>query len=162
MIDWSYHSLNEIEQRALRRLAVFSGGWTIEGAEAVIGEDDAIDGLLGLVNKSLVNVAEQSGAARYRFLETIRQYAVEKLLESGEAVESRNRHLEYILKLAGEGKQDILETPRLAWLEQMEVEHDNLRAALEWSSSNNLAKALELALALGNFWMLRDYNVEAV
>ncbi len=162
LIDWSYHSLNNIEQRALRRLAVFSGGWTIEGAEFVIGEDEAIDGLLGLVNKSLVNVAEQSGAARYRFLETIRQYAMEKLLESGEAVESRDRQLEYVLKLAGTVRQAVLGSERLAWLDHMEVEHDNLRAALEWSSSNNLAKAIELALALGNFWMLRDYNVEAV
>jgi predicted ATPase/class 3 adenylate cyclase len=162
LIDWSYHSLNEIEQRSLRRLAVFSGGWTIEGAEAVISEDEAIDGLLGLVNKSLVNVTEQSGAARYRFLETIRQYAMEKLLESGEAVESRDRHLEYVLKLAESVGLDVLGSERLAWLDQMETEHDNLRAALEWSSSNNLAKAIELALALGNFWMLRDYNIEAV
>ena len=61
LIDWSYQSLNELEQRALRRLAVFSGGWTIEGAEAVIDEDEALDGLLGLVNKSLVNVTEQCG-----------------------------------------------------------------------------------------------------
>lgn len=162
LIDWSYHSLNDLEQRSLRRLAVFSGGWAIEGAEAVIGEDEAIDGLLGLVNKSLVNVDEQSGAARYRFLETIRQYAMEKLLESGEAVESRNRHLDYVLEIAGEPELERFGSQHLSWLDQMEVEHDNLRAALEWSSSNNLAKAIELALALGNFWLLRDYNSEAM
>jgi predicted ATPase/class 3 adenylate cyclase len=162
LIDWSYHSLNDIEQKSLRRLAVFSGGWTIEGAEFVIGEDEAIDGLLGLVNKSLVNVSEQSGAARYRFLETIRQYAMDKLLESGEAVESRDRQLDYVLKCADKARPEMSEAERLAWFDQLEVEHDNLRAALEWSSSNNLAKAIELALALGNFWMLRDYNVEAV
>ena len=82
LIDWSYQSLNETEQRALRRLAVFSGGWTFEAAEVVV-RSDTMDGLLGLVNKSLVNVEEQNGKSRYRFLETIRQYAMEKLLESG-------------------------------------------------------------------------------
>jgi predicted ATPase/class 3 adenylate cyclase len=162
LIDWSYHSLNEPEQRVLRRLAVFSGGWTIEGAEAVVGEAEALDGLLGLVNKSLVNVAEQSGAARYRFLETIRQYAMEKLLESDEATGTRNRHLDYVMKLAGEPRPGVLGTQRLSWLDQMEVEHDNLRAALEWSSSNDLPKAIPLALALGEFWAARDYNNEAV
>ena len=163
LIDWSYHSLNEIEQRALRRLAVFLGGWTIEGAEAVIGEAEALDGLLGLVNKSLVNVNEQSGVARYHFLETIRQYAMEKLLESDEAIESRNRHLDYVIQLTSAVDPETLQqSERLILFEKMEVEHDNLRAALEWSSSNNLPKAIKLALSLGNFWMLRDYNVEAV
>lgn len=162
LIDWSYHSLNETEQRALRRLAVFSGGWAIEGAEAVIGDPDALDGLLGLVNKSLVNVDEQAGAARYRFLETIRQYAMEKLLESGEAVASRNRHLDYVLTLAGTAERGVRWSRPLAWLDQMETEHDNLRAALEWSAANHPAKAVELALALDGFWTLRDYNSEAV
>ncbi|MDE3089434.1 MAG: hypothetical protein KGJ80_08615, partial [Chloroflexota bacterium] len=162
LIDWSYHSLNDIEQRSLRRLAVFSGGWTIEGAEAVISEEEAIDGLLGLVNKSLVNVDEQSGASRYRFLETIRQYAMDKLLESGEAVETRNRHLDYVLKLAGDAEPDWFGSQRLSWLDQMEVEHDNLRAALDWSSSNNVEKAIKLALALGVFWNSRGYAVEGV
>lgn len=162
LIDWSYLSLNEIEQRALRRLAVFSGGWTIEGAEAVIGEDEAIDGLLGLVNKSLVNVDEQSGAARYRFLETIRQYAMDKLLESGEAVETRDRHLDYILKIAGTHEQGMFRFRGLAWLDQIETEHDNLRAALEWAASNHPDKAIKLALGVDSFWTLRDYNIEAV
>lgn len=162
LIDWSYQSLNETEQRALRRLAVLAGGWTIEGAEAVIGEGDAIDGLLGLVNKSLVNVDEQSGAARYHFLETIRQYAMEKLLESGEAVESRNRHLDYVLKLVGTAEHGVFKNQRPEWLDEMETEHDNLRAALEWAASNHPAKAIELGLALDSFWTLRDYNSEAV
>jgi predicted ATPase len=162
LIDWSYHSLNELEQRALRRLAVFSGGWTIEGAEAVVDEAETLEGLLGLVNKSLVNVTEQSGAARYRFLETIRQYAMDKLLESGEAIETRNRHLDYVLELTGRAETGMFRAPELSWLDQMEVEHDNLRTALEWASSKDLPKAIELALALGGFWGSRDYNIEAV
>jgi predicted ATPase/class 3 adenylate cyclase len=161
LIDWSYQSLNAAEQRALRRLAVFLGGWTIEGAEAVIQDPDALDALNGLVNKSLVNVTERSGAARYHFLETIRQYAMEKLLESDEATATRNRHLDYVLSLPGPVGPGLFTTQSLAYLDQMEEEHGNLRAALEWASSHDLAKAIHLALAAGDFWLSRDYNTEA-
>jgi predicted ATPase/class 3 adenylate cyclase len=166
LIDWSYQSLNETEQRALRRLAVFTGGWAFEAAEAVVGEFDAMDGLLGLVNKSLVNVEEQDGKSRYRFLETIRQYAMEKLLESGEAVVVRDRHLDYFLqstKQAPQREQKLFGAlpDDTQWLDKMESEHDNLRAALEWSSSNHPDKALHLVYTVGNFWVARDYNVEA-
>ena len=75
LINWSYQSLNETEQYTLRRLAVFPGGWTFEAAESVVGEEETVDGLLGLVNKSLVSVKEEGGRSRYHFLETIRQYA---------------------------------------------------------------------------------------
>jgi predicted ATPase/class 3 adenylate cyclase len=161
LIDWSYQSLDEVEQRALRRLAVFSGGWTIEGAEAVIDDAEALDGLLGLVNKSLVNVSEQSGAARYRFLETIRQYAMEKLLESDEATATRDRQLDYVIELAGDVDVGVMGTRNIAWLNKMEVEHDNLRAALEWASTRDVRKGIRLALTLGGFWTSRDYNTEA-
>lgn len=164
LIDWSYQSLNEKEQRALRRLAVFSGGWTFEAAEAVVGEYDALDGLLGLVNKSLVNVEEQGAKSRYRFLETIRQYAMEKMLESGEAVEVRDRHMDYFLQSIDQlidEDQRIFGQDNTEWLDQMEVEHDNLRAALEWSTANHPEKALRLAYILGSFWVARDYNQEA-
>jgi predicted ATPase/class 3 adenylate cyclase len=166
LIDWSYQSLNETEQRVLRSLAVFSGGWTFEAAEAVVGEEEAMDGLLGLVNKSLVNVEEQDGKSRYRFLETIRQYAMEKLLESGEAVNVRDRHLDYFLQRM---EPSLQRDQRIfgalpddtEWLDRMEREHDNLRAALQWAASNDLDKALKLIYIVGNFWVGRDYNVEA-
>src|SRR5690606_24595048 len=77
LIDWSYLTLNDSEQRILRSLAVFAGGWTFQAAESVVGEVEVIDGLAGLVNKSLVQVEEQDGRSRYRYLETIRQYAME-------------------------------------------------------------------------------------
>jgi predicted ATPase/class 3 adenylate cyclase len=166
LIDWSYQSLNATEQRALRRLAVFSGGWTFEAAEDVIGEDDAMDGLMGLVNKSLVNVEEQEDQSRYRFLETIRQYAMEKLLESGEAAQVRDSHLDHYwqsLKLSLRREENIFggfaDDPE--WLDRTELEHDNLRAALDWSSSNHPKKALDLVDTVGHFWIGRDYNVEA-
>lgn len=166
LIDWSYQSLNETEQRALRRLAVFSGGWTFESAEAVIGEVDAMDGLMGLVNKSLVNVEEQEGQSRYRFLETIRQYAMERLLESGEAAQVRERHMDHFwqsMKPTLQSEQNTFGAlpDDTEWLDRMEVEHDNLRAALEWSSSNHPGKAFDLITMLGNFWVGRDYNTEA-
>ena len=161
LIDWSYQSLNETEQRALRRLSVFSGGWTVQGAESVIGEEEALDGLLGLVNKSLVNVEEQEGRSRYRFLETIRQYALEKLLESGEAAETRDRQFAFMLQLAGISERKMFGAESSVWLDQMELEHDNLRAAFEWSIANYPERALDLAYAVGGFWISRDYNSEA-
>ncbi len=162
LIDWSYQSLNELEQRVLRRLAVFSGGWSLEAAEAVVAEPELLEALLGLVNKSLVNVVERSGAARYGFLETIRQYAMERLLETDEAAATRDRHLDFVLSLPGPVEPGLFGEQSVAWLDQMEEEHDNLRAALEWAASNDLPKAVQLALALGDFWLLRDYNAEAV
>jgi predicted ATPase len=161
LIDWSYQSLNEREQRSLRRLAVFSGGWTFGAAESVVGEADALDGLLGLVNKSLVNVEEQNGESRYRFLETIRQYAMEKLLESGGAIETRNRHFDYVLHIAEVAEEKMFGAESADWLDQMEVEHDNLRVAFEWSIANYPEKGLKLAEALAGFWTSRDYNSEA-
>ena len=161
LIDWSYQLLNDTEQRALRGLAVFSGGWTIEAAESVIGADEALDGLMGLVNKSLVIVEEQEGKSRYRYLETIRQYAMEKLAESGEAIAVRDRHLDYILNLAEQSAQGMYGTENIEQLDRIEVEHDNLRAAFEWAVSNHPDKALKLAYAVGGFWAVRDHISEA-
>jgi predicted ATPase/class 3 adenylate cyclase len=161
LIDWSYQSLNEIEQRALCRLAVFSGGWIIEAAESVIGEEEAMDGLFGLVNKSLVNVEEREHGSRYRFLETIRQYAMEKLLESGEAVLARDGHLDYMLGIAERSDNRMFGTESQEWFDQMEMEHDNLRTAFEWGTSNHPEKALKLAFAVGGFWTVRDHISEA-
>ena len=161
LIDWSYQSLNETEQIALRRLAVFSGGWTFEGAESVVGGEVAMDGLLGLVSKSLVNVDELNGTSRYRFLETIRQYAMEKLLESGEAAAMRNRHLDFVLKLSEFAPQRMFGTEEVELLDRIETEHDNLRVALHWAIDNHPHKALILADAVGGFWTVRDHIAEA-
>jgi predicted ATPase/class 3 adenylate cyclase len=161
LIDWSYQSLKETEQCFFRRLAVFSGGWTFEAAESVIGEMDTMEGLLGLVNKSLVSVDEQDGESRYRFLETIRQYAMEKLVESGEAAAVRDRHLDQILSLAYHSPQGLFGTEDTKSLDRIEVEHDNLRAALEWATATNPEKALKLAYAVGGFWTIRDHISEA-
>jgi len=161
LIDWSYHSLNESEQRSLRFLSVFSGGWKFEAAESILGSNEAMDNLPGLVNKSLVNVEERQGESRYLFLETIRQYGMEKLLESGEVITARDRHLDHFLQLAEQSNQRMFGAESKKWLDDVEVEYDNLRAALEWSTLNHIQKAMKMAMAIGGFWTSRDYNSEA-
>ena len=160
LIDWSYHTLNETEQGALGRLAVFSGGWTFEAAESVLGEIEAMDGLSGLVNKSLINVEEQDGEARYRYLETIRQYAMEKLLESGEAVDARNHHLACFMEYARNTEEKLVSAQRLLWLNRIEVEHDNLRSALGWALESDPESALQMVGLLCVFWLSRSYLTE--
>jgi predicted ATPase/class 3 adenylate cyclase len=142
LIDWSYLTLDETEQDVLRRLAVFSGGWTFEAAESVVGEIEAMDGLSGLVNKSLVNAEEQEGESRYRYLETIRQYAMEKLLESGEAVNARTHHLSHFLQVSRLAEEKFGTAERLMWVNRLEVEHDNLRSALGWALESDPEAAL--------------------
>jgi predicted ATPase len=160
LIDWSYHTLNETEQHVLRQLAVFSGGWTFEAAESVVGETEAMDGLSGLVNKSLVKVEEQDGESRYLYLETIRQYAMEKLLESGDAVDVRNRHLDYFMEVSRRAEEHFGTPQRLMWVNRLEVEHDNLRSALGWGLESDPGSALQMVCSLAAFWLSRRYMSE--
>jgi predicted ATPase len=160
LIDWSYLTLNEMEQDVLRRLAVFSGGWSFEAAESVLGEIEAMDGLSGLVNKSLVNVEEKDGESRYRFLETIRQYAMEKLLESGDAVDARDRHLAYFVDYSRRAEEHFATQQRLLWLNRLELEHDNIRSALGWAVENHPATGLQWVCSLLMFWRSHNYLTE--
>ena len=160
LIDWSYLTLNETEQDVLRRLAVFSGGWTFEAAESVAGEIEAMDGLSGLVNKSLVHVEEKEGESRYRYLETIRQYAMEKLLESGDAVDTRDHHLAYFVEFSGRAEEHFKTLQRLLWMNRLEVEHDNIRSALGWALESDPESALQMVCLLSTFWMSHNYLTE--
>ncbi len=161
LIDWSYDLLPEPERAALRRFAVFAGGWTFEAAEAVIGAE-ALDLLSHLVDKSLVVAEEhaQAGETRYRLLETIRQYARDKLLESGESIQVRDHHLNYCLHLAAEAEPELEGLDMLRWLDRLETEHDNFRAALEWALERNPTAAVQLAASLTAFWQIRGYMTE--
>ena len=165
LIDWSHNLLSEPELVLFRRLAVFAGGWTLEAAEAVcvsegVKADAVLDLMTQLVNKSLILSGREPGQeARYRMLETIRQYASERLLEAGEAEQVRKQHFAFFLQLA-EQVEPYVRGPQVpAHLNRLEAEHDNLRAALEWS----LAQAeygeasLRLAGALFSFWEERGY-----
>ena len=160
LIDWSYLTLNGTEQDVLRRLAVFSGGWTFEAAEAVAGELEVMDGLSGLVNKSLVHVEEKEGESRYRYLETIRQYAMEKLLESGDAVNARDRHLAHFMEYSRRAEEHFRTPQRLLWMNRLEVEHDNIRSALGWGLESDPESALQMVCLLSAFWMSQNYLTE--
>ncbi len=165
-MDWSHERLSEEEKVLFRRLSVFAGGWALEAAEAVcagggILEDEVLDLLSRLVDQSLVVVREWEGEARYRLLETVRQYAKEKLEESGENEGVGRRHAEHFLELAETAEAALLGPEQEAWVGHLEVEHDNLRAALDWSERTGATEAgLRLAGALPRFWIIRGHFTE--
>jgi non-specific serine/threonine protein kinase len=162
-IDWSYVLLGDKEQALFRRLSVFTGGFDLDAAEEVCGgenleQDEVLNQLTSLVDKSLVEVAERGGAARYRLLEIVRQYAREKLEGSGEKPSIRRRHAGFFLELAEHVEPKINGKDREFWLGRLDTEHDNLRAALAWSQETAEAEtALRLAGALSWFWFHREY-----
>ena len=176
-IDWSYNQLSEKECILLNRLSVFMGGWTLEAAEEICaGEDieeyEVLDFLMGLVDKSLVMAEEASSLEKtasvedskevqYRLLETVRQYSREKLADSGEVATLRNFHLKWYLGLAEEAEPQLHGPDQVEWLNKLEVEHDNMRAALEWSQENvEKESGLRLAGSLWWFWYVRSYFSE--
>jgi predicted ATPase/DNA-binding NarL/FixJ family response regulator len=183
-IDWSYNLLPEVEQVLFRRLSIFVGGWTLEATEAVcsdpstslredqvaplkassglIQSEDVLNLLEQLINKSLVITEEVEHESRYRMLETIRQYANEKLVVSGEKDTSRDRHLQYFLSLAEAAEPKLHSEDQARWLGQLEVEHNNLRAAMEWSKAEQQESemGLRLAGALWHFWEMRGHLTE--
>ena len=161
-IDWSYNLLSEQERTVLRRLSVLRGSWTLEAAEAICGNVDILDLLTHLVDKSLVIVDPEYGnEARYYLLETIRQYACEKLAEVGEGEQICARHLDYFLKLAQEAEPKLYGAGQIEWLQRLEDEYKNLRAALEWSLQGNITAGQELAAALWWACQLRGRIGEA-
>ena len=166
-LDWSYALLTEPERRVLQRLSIFAGGADLEAAEAVcacecVQPEEVLDILSHLVEKSLVVADQSSSETRYRLLETIRQYARQKLAEQGDEEACRDRHLLYFMQWAETLAPTIEGQDQLIGLKRYEIEHDNLRTALEWSSSNeNKAKAgLQLATACGRFWRLHSHVSE--
>jgi non-specific serine/threonine protein kinase len=163
-MDWSHGLLPEDERIAFRRLSVFAGGWTLEAAEAVcVGEGlergEVLDLLTHLADKSLVLVAERDEEARYRLLETLRQYGQERLEGSAEARPVKRRHARYYLALAEEAERESVGPDRPRWLARLETEHDNLRTALSWSLEGRDEELLGLGLAaaLWSFWYTRGH-----
>ncbi len=166
-IDWSYVLLSDLERAMFRRLSVFAGGWTLEAAEAVcagegVTADEVLELLAHLVDKSLVVVETPDGAVRYRLLETVRQYGWDRLREAGEATAIRQQHAAYYVALAEMIEPKLRGVEQQAWLARLESEHDNLRAALEWSQAaeDGAQLGLRLAGALGWFWMMRGHLSE--
>ena len=166
-MDWSYQLLSKAERTLLRRLSVFAGGWTLDAAEAVCSGDgiertDVLALQVQLAAKSLVVVEGQNGEARYRLLETIRQYARDRLLEAGEGTTARRRHRDWYLAMAEQAQPELRGQKQAAWLERLETEHDNLRGALEWSSidEGSAEEGLRLAGALWMFWHVHGHFTE--
>jgi non-specific serine/threonine protein kinase len=167
-LDWSYALLSEAERVLFRRLSVFAGGWMLEAAEALgsgegVGNGEVLDPLSRLVDKSLVALeeGEHDGALRYTMLEPVRQYAREKLRESGEEDAVQERHAGYFLALAEEAEPEMSGPGQEAWLKKLEREHANLRGALAWAldpaesrqpTEHCTEVGLRLAGALGRFW----------
>jgi predicted ATPase/DNA-binding CsgD family transcriptional regulator len=167
-IDWSYHLLDEGQQRLFARLGVFVGGCTLEAAEAVCNPDgdlplDVFDGLAALLDKSLLK--QQAAAAptgetepRFVMLETIRAYALERLEQSGEANTIRHRHAECFLALAETAETQVLGPHQRVWLDRIAVEYDNLRAAQAWALAQEDAEiGVRLAVALHRFFGFCGY-----
>jgi non-specific serine/threonine protein kinase len=167
LVDWSYNLLREPERALFRRLAVFAGGWTLEAAEAVgagggIAATDVVDLLSRLVDQSLV-VLDRRGedADRYRMLETLRQYARERLAASGKSDEVQGEHAAFFLALAERMTVTFWVHYEPRYADRMEVEHDNLRAALRWLADRGDAeRSLRLVRALGPFWYVRGHLTE--
>ncbi len=162
-LEWSYELLGEAERTLFGRLSVFVGGCTLDTVEAVCDPDrdlgiDVLDGLSSLVDGSLLQQVEVGEQLRFRMLETIREYALERLEERGEAEELRCRHAEYFLVLAEEAEPQLRGPQELDWLDRLEEEHNNLRAALRWSLDRGEAETpLRLAAALGGFWLAHSH-----
>jgi predicted ATPase/DNA-binding CsgD family transcriptional regulator len=165
-LDWSYDLLNEGERDAFHQLSIFLGGWTLEAAEGICasggGRADLMAMLSSLVDKSLVAAETFQERRRYRYLETIRMYARQKLDESGETEAILDRHLDYFTRWADRNAKHLVGSDQPVWIEQFLKEHDNLRSALEWSqtSPERATLGLRLAGACGQFWRLSGYFSE--
>lgn len=166
-IDWSHGLLNDAEQKLLRRLSVFGGGCTLEAAEAVCNTSrdldmDLFEGLSSLVDKSLIqNSDEPLPEPRFAMLETIREYALERLTASGEESATRRAHAAYCLVLAEEGNPELNPADRAIWLTRCDIEIDNFRSALDWLFQNKEVDwGLRLCIALFRFWDMREHLAE--
>jgi predicted ATPase/class 3 adenylate cyclase len=165
-IEWSYDLLDEDERRLFEHASVFVGGGTIEAMESVCslaGQTDTLDGLASLVDKSLIRQVEtEQGDPRFMMLETIREYAQDRLRESGEWEDLSRRHAQFFLALAEEAEPNLTGPDGVHWVNRLTYDHDNIRAALRWSIEADEAElGLRLAGAVWRFWHQRAHFQEA-
>ena len=165
-MDWSYQLLDDVEQHILRRLSAFMGSCTMEAVEAICGRDgieavDIIDVLSRLVDKSLV-VVVPGPENRYRLLETVRQYGLERLEEAGESETTRAAHRDWCSTMVQSAADQIRGGRQQArWLELLELQHDDLHSALDWSCSRGDPTSLKIAVDAAWFWYLHGHWDEA-
>ncbi|ETK35256.1 SARP family transcriptional regulator [Microbispora sp. ATCC PTA-5024] len=165
VVDWSWDLLTEAERGVLRRLSVFSGGASLDAAERVCGDEafageQVLDVLTALIEKSLL-LADGEGTPRYRMLDTIREYAAQRLAEAGETERARRAHLAYFTELAETADPHLRRAEQLEWLATLEAEHDNLNAALRGAIAEGWAQeAMRLAGAVGWYYFLSGHRTE--
>ncbi|MES2715657.1 MAG: hypothetical protein V4795_07830 [Pseudomonadota bacterium] len=168
LVDWSYDMLGPAEQRLLQRVAVFAGGFDLAAAEQVCADDALVtawevpDLLASLVEKSLLGLVQQAGEGRYQMLETLRDYAAEKLAASGDAAATAARHCGFFFSLAKQARDGLQGPAQGRWLDRLDTEHDNLRVAMATAQAGgapgaDLFVAVKLAVALQNFWIMRGH-----
>ncbi len=166
MLEWSHRMLEPEEQRLFRRLSVFRGSFSLAAAETVsagylLDVADVLDRLAVLIDRSLVQVVDHPEEPRYRLLATVRQYAAAKLWDGPEGPTVHARHAAYFLGLAAAARQSVDGPEQSRWLERLELEHDNLEAALQWLSEESIDDGARLARLLWPFWYQRGYYHEA-
>jgi predicted ATPase/DNA-binding CsgD family transcriptional regulator len=166
MLEWSHRMLEPAEQRLFRRLSVFRGSFSLTAAETVcagyqLDVVDVLDLLAVLIDRSLVQVVDRTQEPRYRLLGTVRQYAAAKLWDGPEGPTVHTRHAEYFLDLAVAARNAVEGPDQTRWLERLELEHDNLEAALEWLTEESIDDGARLARLLWPFWYQRGYYHEA-
>ncbi len=166
-MDWSYGLLPQLERAVLRRLSVFSGGWSLKAAEDIVSfrevdQQEILDLLCNLVDKSLVLVEDQGARVRYGMLETVRQYGLRILSEQGELEVTSQRHASFFVQLAEQADEGLRDARQGESMNVLDTEHDNLRGALRWATDNNKADlAFRLVGALGWFWFMRGHWKES-
>ncbi|MEO8573364.1 MAG: protein kinase [Pyrinomonadaceae bacterium] len=166
-LDWSYDLLDENEKEVFRWLSVFSGSFSVDAAEAVCGSEkpkddvEVVDAISSLLDKSLlIRVEGKGGEHRFSMLEVVREYAEHALQKAGENGAATHAHAEYFVS-QGEKAEPFLQAAQSAeWLDRLEAEHDNLRAAMQWALINDPTLAVRLAVAVRNFWLLHSHLSE--
>jgi predicted ATPase/class 3 adenylate cyclase/Tfp pilus assembly protein PilF len=168
-IDWSYHLLGGLEGVLFRRLSLFCGSFSLEAAESICQDadlpaSDILDCICRLVDKSLLILEETEGATRYRMLESIREYGFELLRESDEVTAMQARFMEFFLGLARRAEREFRGPSQAEWFERLEMDIENLRAALSWNAGEGqpATNQLGMALALSRFWLVRGYWEEGL
>lgn len=156
-IDWSHDLLVDDARLLFRRLAVFRGGFSLEAAERVgaggsLGEGQILDLVARLVDRSLLDVREHRNATRYAYLEAVRQYATQRLVESGEESSVRSRHARYVLDLVEQAEPHFIRQERRAWVDRLQLDVDNIRSALAWSHTGDPELHVRLVGKLWWFW----------
>jgi predicted ATPase/class 3 adenylate cyclase len=168
LIDWSYDLLSDPERILLQRLSVFADGWTLEAAEAIcagnaIEQDDIVDVLAQLINKSLVSIdTAPRTESRYRLLGTLRQYAGEKLGRAAGHASLMDLYLDYFQAFVEQAEPELRSPNQVHWLNRLEAELDNLRAALEWALTHSVERGLQIGATLLWFWHIRGNKSEGI